>query len=85
MALASPEAFQSIENRMSIFENSCDSRLPGLTQILEGMKSGGFQNVEYAFLQALQTLPSVEELSREKRTGADIIAPPGRCRQRVSR
>jgi hypothetical protein len=49
------------------------------------MKSGGFQNVEYAFLQALQTLPSVEELSREKRTGADIIAPPARYRQRVSR
>jgi len=38
------------------------------------MKSGGFHDVEDAPLQALKTSPPVEEHSREKRTGADLIA-----------
>jgi len=45
--------------------------------IVERMKRGGFQNVEDALLQALKTLPPVEETtgtSRDQRTGADLIA-----------
>jgi hypothetical protein len=44
--------------------------------IIQRMKSGGFDNVEDALIQALKTpLPS-EELAktRDKRTGADLIA-----------
>jgi hypothetical protein len=45
--------------------------------IIQRMKSGGFQNVEDALLQALKTSPASEEgsgTSRDKRTGADLIA-----------
>jgi hypothetical protein len=45
--------------------------------IVERMKRGGFQNVEDALLQALKTSPPVEEpsgTSRDRRTGADLIA-----------
>jgi hypothetical protein len=44
--------------------------------IIQRMKSGGFQNVEDALLQALKALPPVEEragASHDKRTGADLI------------
>jgi hypothetical protein len=45
--------------------------------IIQRMKSGGFQNVEDALLQALKASPPVEEpsgISQAKRTGADLIA-----------
>ena len=45
--------------------------------IVERMKRGGFQDVEDALLQALKTSPPVEEpsgTSRDRRTGADLIA-----------
>jgi hypothetical protein len=44
--------------------------------IIQRMKSGGFHNVEDVLLQALKTSPPVEEpgASRDKRTGADLIA-----------
>ena len=45
--------------------------------IIQRMKSGGFQNVEDVLLQALKTSPPVGEpsgTSRDKRTGADLIA-----------
>ena len=46
--------------------------------ILQRMKVGGFQNVEDVLMQALKTSPPVEEeragKSRDKRTGADLIA-----------
>ena len=45
--------------------------------IIQRMKSGGFHNVEDVLLQALKTSQPVEErsgTSRDKRTGADLIA-----------
>ena len=44
--------------------------------IIQRMKSGGFQNVEDALLQALKTSSAGEsrETSPEERTGADLIA-----------
>jgi hypothetical protein len=42
--------------------------------IMQRMKSGGFDNVEDTLLEALKTLPPAEEPSREKRTGADLVA-----------
>lgn len=43
--------------------------------ILQRMKSGEFQDVEDALLQALKASPMVAEsgASRDKRTGADLI------------
>ncbi len=45
--------------------------------IMQRMRSGGFHDVEDALLQALKTSPTVgapSEASRDKRTGADLIA-----------
>ena len=45
--------------------------------IIQRMKSGGFQNVEDALLEALKTSPTVGEpggASHDRRTGADLIA-----------
>jgi hypothetical protein len=42
--------------------------------LMQRMKSGGFDNVEDALLEALKPSPPVEELSPEKRTGANLIA-----------
>jgi hypothetical protein len=45
--------------------------------IIQRMKSGGFDSVEDALLQALKTSPAVGEpsgASHDKRTGADLIA-----------
>jgi hypothetical protein len=45
--------------------------------IIQRMKSGGFDNVEDALLQALKTSPPEAESSETlhgKRTGADLIA-----------
>jgi hypothetical protein len=45
--------------------------------IIQRMKSGGFHNVEDVLLKALRTSPQAEEpsgTSRDKRTGADLIA-----------
>jgi hypothetical protein len=44
--------------------------------IVQRMRSGGFDSVEEALLQALKASPPVAEgsgRSREKRTGADLI------------
>jgi hypothetical protein len=45
--------------------------------IMERMKSGGFQNIEDALMQALETAPVTDIKSApaaRKRTGADLIA-----------
>ena len=45
--------------------------------IMQRMKSGGFHNIEDALLQALKTSApagGASGTSREKRTGADLIA-----------
>jgi hypothetical protein len=43
--------------------------------IMQRMKAGGFQNVEDALMQALETAPDAEPVTPARaRTGADLIA-----------